>query len=189
VKVTTWSNPTPAVVLADLVSRVDPTHLRVVRAEGSREDECPWVHAGAQSGQLGFGTAVPADRFGCPGGSFVAPSIVEDLEYRAHRCVYAPPPGGQARLRLRFLDVPMGRELHGHHALYVEAEHAGKAPVTITFSAAGTVLGSVVHRDLDGWKPFELDTSALAGSHVDLVVEIECPTSDRRMYCFEADAR
>jgi hypothetical protein len=185
--VTTWENPTPAHVLDDLVSRIDPTHLRVSRVDGDHEEECAWEHGSPQSGQLGFGTAMPADRFSCASGGFVGVSVVEDLEYSPHRCIYAPPPG--RTLRLRFADVRIGQALHGHHGLYVEAEHYRKAPVTITFSIGGKPIGSAIHRDFEGWKPFELDTSGLAGTRAELVADIDCSTTERRMYCFEADTR
>jgi hypothetical protein len=187
VTVTLWENPSPVHVLDDLVSNVGPDHMHVSIVEGDREQECPWSRATPQSGELGFGTAVPADRFACPGGGFVGASVLEDTEYYPHRCIYAPPTG--RTLRLRFADVPIGRTLHGHHALYVEAEHAMKAPVTITFTIGGTPVGSAIHRDLEGWKSFELDTSALAGSRAEVIADIDCPTGERRMYCFEADTR
>jgi hypothetical protein len=46
-----------------------------------------------------------------------------------------------------------------------------------------------VHRDGDGWKPFEVDTSELAGKTTELVAEVSSPGGDRRLYCFEADTR
>ncbi len=186
VTVTTWENPAPAHVLDDLVAMVDPQHLRVARGDA----ECTFAHGAAQSGNLGFGPTIPGDRFTCPGGGFVGASVVADLDYYPHRCIYAPPQGGNAPLRLRFQGVRFGRTLHGHHALYVEAERDRKgAPVTITFRVGDSSLGSVVHHDGDGWKPFEFDTSALAGQTGELVAEIASPSGDRRMYCFEADTR
>ncbi len=187
VSVTLWENPSPVHVLDDLVSRANPEHLRVSRVEGGHEVDCPWTRLGPQSGELGFGTAVPADRFVCTGGGFVGTSVLEDTEYYPRRCIYAPPSG--RTVRLQFADVRIGHALHGHHALYVEAEHAMKAPVTITFSVGGTVVGSATHRDLEGWKAFEFDTSPFAGTRADVVADIDCPTSERRMYCFEADTR
>lgn len=184
VTVTTWTNPSPAVVLDDLVSLVDPQHLRVSRGE----TECNFVHGTPTSGNLGAGPTIPGDRFACPGGAFVGVSVVADLDYAPHRCIYAPPTGGSP-LRLRWLDVRFGHTLHGHHALYVEAERDRKgSPVTVVFKSGDTEVGHVVHRDGDGWKPFELDTSALAGQHGELVAEITS-SGDRRMYCFEADTR
>jgi hypothetical protein len=116
-------------------------------------------------------------------------SVVADLDYVPHRCIFAPPPGN-APLHLRFADVRFGHTLHGHHALYVEAERDKKgAPVTISFKTGGSTLGTVVHRDGEGWKPFELDTSALADQKGELDVEITSPGGDRRLYCFEADTR
>jgi hypothetical protein len=185
VTVTVWENPSPAVVLDDLVSLVDPRHARVSRGDV----DCPFVRGAPQSGNLGFGPTVPGDRFACPGGSFAGVSVVADLDYVPHRCIYAPPPG-QTPLRLRFADVRFGRALHGHHALYVEAEREKRgAPVTLTFKSGDATLGSVEHRDGEGWKPFELDTSALAGQTGELRVEIASPSGDRRQYCFEADTR
>lgn len=185
VTVTTWTNPSPAHVIYDLVSHVDPTSLRVTRGD----QECGFAVGAAQSGNLGFGLAIPASRFNCNGSGFVGASVVPDLDYVPHRCIYAPPQGGPP-VRLRFAAVPFGRTLHGHHALYVEAERMRRgAPVTLTFKVGDATLGSVVHHDGDGWKPFELDTSELAGQKADLVVEVSAPNGDRRMYCFEADTR
>jgi hypothetical protein len=184
VTVTTWTNPAPASVLDDLVSKADAQHLRVSRGN----TDCPFVHGNPQSGSLGYGPAVPGDHFACPGGPSVAASVVADLDYLPHRCILAPPSGPP--LTLHFADVHFGHALHGHHALYVEAERDKKgAPVTITFRAGSSTLGSFVHRDGDGWKPFEVDTSALAGQTGELVAEIASPGGERRLYCFEADTR
>jgi hypothetical protein len=189
VTVTTWENPSPAHVKDDLVSDVEAARVRVSRIEGDHETDCPLAHGGMQTGGLGAGTPVPADRFACPGGGFVGASILEDSNYYPRRCIDAAPFGGRAVLRLRFLGVHFGRLLHGYHSLYVEAEHSQKAPVDTTFSVDGTVIGRVVHRDLEGWKPFEFDTSDRDGATADLTVDIESSTGERRMYCFEADTR
>lgn len=186
VTVTTWENPAPAAVIDDLVSMVDPQRLHVSRGDA----ECGFSHGAPQSGNLGFGPAIPGDHFACPGGGFVGASVVADLDYVPHRCIYAPPPGGGMPVRLRFDAVRFGRTLHGHHALYVEAERDRKgAPVTLTFKSGDSTIGSVVHHDGEGWKPFEFDTSALAGQTAELRVEIASPSGDRRQYCFEADTR
>jgi hypothetical protein len=185
VTVTTWENPSPAVVIDDLVSMIDPQHARVSRGDA----DCPFVRGAPQSGSLGFGPAIPGARFACPSGGFVGVSVVADLEYHPHRCVFAPPPGGTP-VRIHFPEVRFGHVLHGHHALYVEAERDKRgAPVTITFRSGDSTIGSVVHNDGEGWKPFEFDTSALAGQTAELRVEITAPSGDRRQYCFEADTR
>ncbi len=203
VTVRTLENPAPVHVLDDLVSLVNAQRMQVSRIDGEHASDCSFSHVGAQSGSLGAGPALPADRFVCPSGGFVGASVAADLEYRPRRCIYAPPQGGRSVLRLRFLGVRLGKSLHGHHGLYVEAEREKKwPPVTITFRVGDAVVGSVVHHDGDGWKPFEFDTTALAAAaskagdpdqqdapKVDLVADIESPTAERRMYCFEADTR
>ncbi len=184
VTVTTWDNPTPVHLLDDLVSHVDPARMRVSRGPA----DCPWQRTQGQSGSLGFGPAIPVNRFMCPGGAFVGMSVVTDLDYVPHRCIYAPPAGG-APTRIQFLGVHFGSALHGHHAIYVEAErNKTGAPVTLTFRVGDATLASLEHRDGDGWKSFELDTSAYQGQTLDLVAEVS-GSGDRRMYCFEADTR
>jgi hypothetical protein len=189
VTVTVWENPAPAHVIDDLVSDAIPSRLRVSRVQGNLEADCPIGHGGFQTGGLGSGTPVPDFRFVCPGGGFVAVSIMEDASYLPRRCIDARPFGGNGILRLRFSDVRFGHTLHGHHSLYVEAEHNMRAPVNIAFSVDGAVIGRAVHRDMESWKPFEFDTSDRAGTTGELTVEIQSDTAERRMYCFEADTR
>ncbi len=205
VTVRTLENPQPVHIVDDLVSMVGAERMQVSRVDGDKVTDCPFSHAAPAGGGLGAGPALPADRFVCPGGGFVAASVAADLGYRARRCIYTTPQGGgRGLVRIRFRGVRLGRSLHGHHGLYVEAErNKTGAPVTITFRVGDQVVGSVVHHDGEGWKPFEFDTSELAaaanktghddgseaGGRVDLVAEIGSPSADRRMYCFEADTR
>jgi hypothetical protein len=196
VTVATLENPSPVHVLEDLVSMVGPQRMQVSRIDGDHATDCVFGRGSPQSGGLGTGPAVPSERFACPGGGFVAVSVAANLDYTPHRCIYAPP-GGKGVTRIRFDGVTLGHILHGHHGLYVEAErNRAGAPVTLTFRVGDTVLGSVVHNDGDGWKPFEFDTTALAdeaarssNGRADVVAEIASPNGERRMYCFEADTR
>jgi hypothetical protein len=193
VRVLTLENPAPAHVLEDLVSLVNPERLEVTRVEGDKVTECPFGHGGVQSGGLGAGPAVPADRFTCPSGGFAAVSVAADLDYYPRRCVYVPPVGNRTVIRLRFKDVQIGRTLHGHHGLYVEAERNKTGqPVTLTARMHDAIIGTVVHHDGDGWKPFEFDTIGQPESmngRADIVVDVGAPNGERRMYCFEADTR
>jgi hypothetical protein len=187
VTVTTLRNPAPVSILEDLVSLVGAgsPRIRVSRVDGNRESECSYGHGSVQSGGLGYGPAIPGNRFSCPGGGFVGVSVVADLDYVARQCIFAPPSGGGV-LRLRFSEVAFGDMLRGHHTLYVEAER-GKtgAPVSLAFKTDSTPLGTVFHRDGDGWKPFGFDTGQLKGQRADLIVDISS-SGDRRTYCFEA---
>lgn len=190
ITITTLSNPSPVTIHDDLLRHMGKPDLRVTFLDNGGEHDCNWGRNGVQSGNLGFGPAVPAMRYQCPQNAFAGITIMADLDYRPRRCIYAPAQGAGTTLRLHFAALAFGRVLHGHHGIYVEAERDQKgAPVAITFRSGDTTIGKLVHRDGEGWKGFDLDTSDLDGKTADLVAEITSSSRDRRMYCFEADTR
>jgi hypothetical protein len=92
-------------------------------------------------------------------------------------------------LRVRFLDVEFGRSLHGHQAISWDAARFDSPPVSLVWKVPGRILARFVEQDRDGWKPFEVDTSDLAGQRGELIAEISAPSNNHRQYCFEADTR
>ncbi len=187
---TTWTNPTPITLKDDLLNHVGKPDMHVTYADGQTSRDCAFGRFGVQTGGLGFGPAVPSARYQCPGPAFAGLSVLADLDYRPRRCLYAPAQGPNTLVRIKFDSIAFGRVLHGHHGLYVEAERDQKgAPVTIAFTSGSSSIGKLVHRDGEGWKNFELDTSELDGKTAELVAEITSSSRDRRMYCFEADTR
>jgi hypothetical protein len=189
ITVTTFDNPSPVKVIDDLVDHTAPSSAQVALVEGGNEADCPWTHGSPQTGQIGFGPGLPAGRFVCPRSAFVATSVVQALDYRPHKCIYAPPVGGGGVLRIRFVDVEFGRALHGYQALSWDAARFDSPPVTLVWKVAGKTLARLVEQDKDGWKPFEIDTSDLKGQKSDLIAEVSAPSSAHRQYCFEADTR
>ncbi len=191
VTITTLENPSYLKTLDDLVDHIDGEHARVTSMHDDEESPCTWVAgAGAQTGNLGFGPALPNRRYACPSGTMVGVSVVADLGYRAHRCIYAPPRGSGTVTRIHFGDVLFGEVLHGHHGLYVEAERNREgAPVSLAFSVGEKKIGKVTHLDGEGWKGFDLPTGELAGQRGELVADVSAPNGNRRMYCFEAITR
>ncbi len=189
ITVTTFDNPSPVTILDDLVAHAAPSRAQVTLVEGGSESDCPWTHGSPQTGQIGFGPALPADRFVCGRSAFVATSVIQALDYRPHECVYVPPVGGSAILRVRFVDVEFGRALHGYQAIAWDAARFGSPPVTLVWKTSGRILARLVEQDTDGWKPFEIDTSDLAGQKGDLVAEVSAPSNAHRQYCFQADTR
>ncbi len=188
---TTYENPAPVKVIDDLLSHMASRKIKVFRLDGpdGLRRECSRQLLGSESGNIGFGPAVPADRFVCQGGEFVGISVVPDLDYVPHRCFFAPLPGN-AVVRVEFSEVHFGKALHGHHGISVHAERdLTGAPVSLLFRSGSKVLGKYVHRDGDGWKGFEADTSELAGTVGELAVEISATSGANRQYCFEADTR
>ena len=189
ITITTLANPSPVTLRDDLLNHVgkQDMHVELDGAAGPRE--CTFGRYGVQTGGLGFGPAVPAMRYQC-GSAFAGVTILPDLDYRPRRCIYAPAQGSGNVVRLRATSFAFGQVLHGHHGLYAEAERDKKgAPVELTLRSGDKTFGRVVHRDGEGWKGFELDTSELAGQTGELDVEVTSVSRDRRMYCFEVDAR
>ena len=188
ITITTFENPAPLKIIDDLVLHVSPNGMTAQRADGARETDCAFQNGGGQAAGLGFGMAIPNQRFTCQGGGFVGVSVLEPIDYQARKCIYAAPIGGGSVLRIRFANVAFGKALHGHHGLYSEHERGG-SPVALLFKAEDKTVGRVVHNDGDGWKGFELDTSELDGKSGDLVAEVTAPNANHRAYCFEADTR
>ncbi len=190
-ELTTLANPAPVTLKDDLVRHMASGKMRVFYTDGGAgASACARQHGSSQTGNIGFGPGVAADRFVCAGGGFVALTILPDLDYVPHQCFFAPPPGGNAAVRVVFDEVKFGRALHGHHAISVHAERDRTGtPVTIVFKVGERVLGRYVHRDGDGWKGFEADTADLDGQTGELTVEISSANPSARQYCFEADTR
>lgn len=184
-------NPAPANVRYDLVDHLDPAFVDV---RGTAPPvPCTWNANAPLAASGTFGHPVfPSKRFECPGGVFfnVGVTVIADQDFRPRRCIWAHP-FARGELVIRFREVPLGRVIRGHAGLYwiVEREKKG-APVTLTVRVDGDTVGSVVHRDGDGFAPFELSLGAHAGA-AGATVELAVSTSDHRdrHFCFEADTR
>jgi hypothetical protein len=189
VTLTIRTNPSYEPVLDDLIEHVRARQVRVSLLDAKTETPCAFTRSAPLAGNLGFGPAIPAERFACDG-SLVGPTVLADLDYRPRRCLLAPPPGGDGVLRLSFPGVRFGRMLRGHHTINVHTERAVfESPVTISFRASGRLLGRFVHADGDGWKPFAAETGELFGQTAELVVEVKTAGSIKSPYCFEATTR
>jgi hypothetical protein len=189
VTVTTYENPAPAKVIDDLVAHAASQAARVELVDGGRETPCTWTHGSIETGGLGFGPGLPADRFVCSRGAIVATSVMQATDYRPHKCIYVPAQGGSAVVRIRFQDVEFGRVLHGHHAIDWDQARFDSPPVTLVWKVEGRTIARLTDGDADGWKGFEIDTSDLAGQKGELIAEVSAPTGNHRQYCFEADTR
>jgi hypothetical protein len=187
-----YENPSPAKVLDDLFSHAgQPGKMSVSEVTAGQEQDCRWGDFGVQSGGLGHGATVPAQRYSCARTqSFVGVSVITTIDYGGHRCFYAPPPSSaQSLVRIRFTDVAFGHAIHGFHGLDVHAERDRTGPpVNLDLRAGGRLLMRLVHRDGDGWKGFEIATEDLAGTRGELIAEISSSGAGRK-YCFEADTR
>jgi hypothetical protein len=185
------ANPAPAHVVYDFVDHLDPGAADVRGTDPAVP--CLWnPRATIAAGGLGGHPTFPAARFECPGGIYfnVGVTVIADEEFRPRRCLWSHP-FARGEIVTRFRDVPLGRVIRGHGGMYwmVERERKG-APVTLTVRVDGESVGSVVHRDGDGWAGFELPLGAHARARA-ATVEFAVSTSNfrDRHFCFEADTR
>ena len=189
ITITLLQNPSPVTIKDDLLSHVSAERMTVSRVEPGKETPCTFTHTTAQSGGLGFGPTVPADRFVCPGGGFAGVSILHSVGHAPRQCLFVPPLGGAAVLRLRFADVAFGDAIHGYHGLQQEDENRGGAPVTLAFQVGDRALGKFTHQDGQGWSSFEMNTTDLSGQRGDVIVDVSTSNAARRHYCFQAETR
>lgn len=185
------ANPTPAHVVYDFVDHARPPFADVRGTDPAVT--CAWNPKARVAASGPFGHPVwPAERFECPGGDFfnVGVTVIGDEELRPRRCLWSHP-FTRGEIVTRFRHVPLGRTLRGHGGIYwiVEREKRG-APVTLTVRVDGDTVGSVVHRDGDGWALFELDLGRHAGNaDADVEFAVSTPSNHERHFCYEADTR
>jgi hypothetical protein len=196
VTVRTLINPRPATVLYDFVEHARPPEAEVFRIERGDPRPCAWqTGLGVAGGGLGQGALAGPERFGCgEGWNYVGRVVLEDMDHRGRLCLWSHPVV-HGTMRTVFRAVPLGATVRGHHAIAYEAERGGDRgetgePVTLTVRVGDAVVGRDVHRDGEGWKLFQFDTRAFAGTRQDVTFEVG-PLSGpgNRHYCFEGDAR
>lgn len=184
-------NPKPAKVLYDFVDHVENATVADAAPSGA-EAPCRWnPNAARSAGGLHGDPAFPSLRHECSGGSdhFVGVTVVEDEHWRGRRCLWAMPPG-QGELVIRYSGVPIGERIRGYAALpqWLERELRG-APVEMRVMVGGSVVGTYVHKDGDGWKGFDFATGAQAGATADVEFRVSSRRPHDRQFCFQADTR
>jgi hypothetical protein len=188
-------NPRPARVLYDFVEHLAPPDAQVFRAERDGERACEFrTGLRVEGGGLGQGALAGRERYQCgEPWNYVGRTVIEDMDHRGRLCIWSHPVV-DVPMRTRFTNVPIGSVLRGHHAIAYEAERGGDhgetgPPVTLVVRVGDQVVGRDVHVDGEGWKLFEFDTRALAGTRQDVTFEVTMPAAGNRHYCFEGDTR
>jgi hypothetical protein len=186
----TLSNPKPARVVFDFLEHV--ADAAVVTQRGATETPCPWnPRAHRDAGGLHGNPAFPSMRHECGQGEehFVGVTVVEDQEWRGRRCLWAEPTPGATRV-VRFHDVPLGSVIRGYATLpwWIERELRG-GDIELSAWVGGESVGTYVHADGDGWKPFEFALGAKKGTIGDVEFRIKGSRGRDRQFCFQADTR
>ncbi|GMV18218.1 MAG: hypothetical protein HS104_01215 [Polyangiaceae bacterium] len=185
----TLENPAPERVVFDFADHVKPEHLSVFEGQAP----CAWnPRAPVSTGGLGGNPTFPAERFMCPGGEwfFAGVTVIDDhMEYRPRRCIWAHPPQG-GPLRLRFANVPLGKQIRGYGGMpwLVFRDSVGAPPIELEVRVGGQSIGTYVHRDEAGFAPFSFDTGR-QGQSAEVEIEVRSSSAKDRHFCFQADSR
>ena len=155
ITLTVKDNPAYTPLKDDSVDHAAPGKMTVSLVSGGGEAECTGLRQ-VETGGLGFGPAIPAGRFSCPGSSprrYVQPS-----DYRPTAACSAPRPAAERRLRVRFQDMTFGKVLHGHAGIeWDSTAHRDEPPVTLVWKVGDRTLGRIQAGSTDGWKSFALE--------------------------------
>jgi hypothetical protein len=179
-------------VLYDFLAHVEPgsASVQVLRAAGTPEP-CPYGSAKVSNGDLGGHPTFPRRRFSCSGldWQFVGLTVIEDQDYRPRQCIWAHP-SSRGTLEVHFSDVPLGVSLAGHAGLpYLLERESRGTPVELEVLVAGQSLGTWVHTDGEGWKPFEFSTRTFAGQRQPVDFHVRSRQVRSRQFCFQATTR
>ena len=179
------TNPSDEGRVVDLLSQFEPSHAGVT----SGTADCPFVRVPMQTGNLGFGPAIPGVRFGCQNGSMAGITVIADLTYRPRRCILARPGNEGSPLRVVFRDVEIGKFLVGHHGIYAEHErNLDGAPISLEAKVNDQLVGRDTHIDGQAWKEFRFSTNGFS-QKANIEFALTSPSAGRRAYCFEATTR
>jgi len=187
----------PSTVRYDFVDSIRGAVVERVR--NGNPEPCRWSRRPAR-GRTGLaqGHTIPEQRFICDpagGAMWVGTTVMEDLDYQPHFCIYQHPQGLEP-IRTTFRNVPLGDRIVLYGGLYNRHEREGiGAPIHARVLVDGETVGEFVHRDLDGWSSIVLETrdaERVAASPEEMgnvTVEVWTPNPGYRSFCWTATTR
>jgi hypothetical protein len=173
----------PSPVRFDLTSNLE----RAKVSQGPRS--CRWRTSAPSGGGLGRGPLKPRGHHFCgpQGWLFVGETVNEDLELLPRHCVWQHPAQGEP-VTTTYEDIPLGDRLVLYAGLYSEHERMEEhPPVRVRVTVDGEPVGSMVHRDGDGWKRMEAAMPDRERGDVSVIVEADVP--HLRTLCWAATTR
>lgn len=177
-------------LIYDFVEELQGAEVELLGAEGSKP--CTWTRARTATGGLGQGPMTPEERFVCDPRRpwlWVGATVLTDLELQPRRCVYQHPAGVDP-VRVTFRDAPIGERLVVHGGIHYESERSrAHEPVTLRVWIDERPVGELVHRDGDGWRGMEIDTSGLGRERAEVRFETTASNPEARLFCWAASSR
>lgn len=179
-------NPRLEPSVFDFVTAVDAAQVEIFQElEGARLPCRLEEDARLETGGLHGHVTYPKRRFVCTRERFVAVTLSEDSDYRAHRCIVARLPTS-GRLVLRFSGVPEAKRLVGHAGFSWFLERDAESPqVELSVSAEGHELGRHRASGSQGFARFELPPPS---SHA-LEIALERLGPIQSDFCFALEAK
>jgi hypothetical protein len=184
-------NPNVVPVSYDFLAHLEPPSASVRVLRDGAPEPCPWGNAKVSNGDLGGHPTYPRRRFSCRGAewSMVGATVIEDQNYRPRQCIWAHP-SNVGTLEIHFDAVPLGAVISGYGGLpYLFEREWHGTPVELDVLVAGQLIGTFKHTDGEGWKRFELDTSAFAGRSEPVDFRVRSRSIKERQFCFQASVR
>jgi hypothetical protein len=175
----------PSPVVLDFVDALPSANVDYQAREGLQQ--CPWKERVPVAGRggLGFGPMPPRQRFECDPknpNAWVGSTILEDLSLTPRRCIWQHPLGKNP-LGVTFKDVNLGTHLVLYAGLDYHRERDERgAPVTMRVLIDGQETARLVHRDGEGFKRYEVNTTSAQKRNANARGEVrfEVTTSNRR---------
>ncbi len=161
-------------------------HVRLWDADVAHE--CPLSFWPWSGGGLGGGPAAESERHVCDRGRpwlFVGPVVLNDLALLPRHCLWQHPQG-QAPVETTFPAVPLRSHMRFYGGIHYENERdLDKGDVIMRVRIAGQDVGSMVHRDGDGWKGFDVDVAPeWVGTAQDVSISTASDAPYLRTFCW-----
>jgi hypothetical protein len=182
----THQNPKPDPTRYDFVGALDEGAVEVALSRGSGREPCRLVRERrGSSGGLHGHVAKPSGRYQCDGEHIVTATLIEDQNYRPHRCILVEPPS-KAAVVLSFNGAPATPRLVGFagYSYFIGRDFAQSHRLTVFEN--GRELGTERPTGSAGWSRFELRRPAAGGR---IEVSIEADGFTPADFCFALEAR
>lgn len=185
------TNPKAERVSLDFVDALSPKRVRVRTLRRGTSRACRYGTHKVKNGDLHGHPTFPRNRFACAGGDwhFVGVTVIEDQHYQPRRCLWAHP-GNDEVLSIEYQAVSIGQRVRGYGGLpYFRERESHGAPVEMEVYVGGEKIGAYLHRDGEGWSPFDFDTRGRASEVLPVEFRVTSKRAAHREFCFQADVR
>lgn len=184
---TVRDNPRPDPARFDFVTAADTGELEVFNVSGRERSDCRRVERPRPTtGGLHGPVARPRVRHECPGERVVGVTLIEDQDYRPHRCILVEP-AEAGDIVLRFSSVPPSERLVGFVGFsYFLARDSTGISVELSVNDAERELGKQRVVSDGKWSRFELKRAAPFGAVEVVVKRLASEPGD---FCFALEAR